>query len=97
MGQEVQVKINYHPKVLKEDIPRLPSEIARRIRNAIENKLMVDPVKYGLYLHRNLHGYRKLRVGEWRIIYRIVGNEVRIAAIGQRRDMEVYRTANKRV
>lgn len=89
------MNIKYHPKVKSEDIPRLSSNIAVRIENAIKKRLIVNPIKYGSYLHENLKGYRKLRVGDWRVIYRIVDNkEVRIIAIGNRKD--VYKFANIR-
>ena len=80
------MKIKYHPKVKNEDIPRLTSNIAARIENAIRNRLMVNPVKYGFFLRGTLNGYRKLRVGDWRIIYRIVDKEIRIIAIANRED-----------
>jgi len=89
------VKVRYHPKVKSEDIPRLSSNIAVRIENAIKKRLIVNPIKYGFYLHGSLKGYRKLRVGDWRVIYRIVDNkEIRIIAIGNRKD--VYNFANIR-
>jgi len=88
------VKVRYHPKVKSEDIPRLDSYIAIRIENAIRKRLMVNPIKYGYYLRGSLKGYRKLR-GDWRVIYRIVDNkEIRIIAIGNRKD--VYKFANIR-
>ena len=88
------MNIKYHPKVKSEDIPRLSYNIAVRIENAIRNRLMVNPRKYGFYLRGTLSGYRKLRVGDWRIIYRIVDKEIRIIAIGNRKD--VYKFANTR-
>ena len=88
------MNIKYHSKVKREDIPRLSSNIAIRIENAIKNRLMVNPIKYGFYLRGTLSGYRKLRVGDWRIIYRIVDKEIRIIAIGNRKD--VYKFAHIR-
>lgn len=88
------MNIKYHPKVKSEDIPRLSSNITARIENSIKNRLMVNPIKYGFYLRGTLRGYRKLRVGDWRIIYRIVDKEIRIIAIGNRKD--VYKFANTR-
>ena len=88
------MKIKYHPKVKNEDIPRLSSNITARIENAIINRLMINPVKYGFYLRGSLRGYRKLRVGDWRIIYRIVDKEIRIIAIGNRKVF--YKFANIR-
>jgi len=55
---------------------------------------MVNLIKYGYYLRGSLKGYRKLRVGDWRIIYRIIDKEIRIIAIGNRKD--VYKFANIR-
>lgn len=88
------MNIKYHPKVKSEDIPRLSSNITARIENSIINRLMVNPIKYGFYLRGTLRGYRKLRVGDWRIIYIIVDKEIRIIAIGNRKD--VYEFANTR-
>ena len=88
------MKVKYHPEVKSEDIPRLNSNIAIRIENAIRKRLIVNPIKYGYYLRGSLKGYRKLRVGDWRIIYRVVDKEIRIIAIGNRKD--VYNFANIR-
>ena len=89
------MKIRYHPKVKNEDIPRLSSNIAVRIENAIINRLLINPIKYGYFLRGSLKGYRKLRVGDWRIIYRIVGKEIRIIAIGNRKDVYKFATIRK--
>ena len=94
MEQKGKLNIKYHPKVKSEDIPRLSSNIAVRIENAIRNRLMVNPIKYGFYLRGTLSSYRKLRVGDWRIIYRIVDKEIRIISIGNRKD--VYKFAKIR-
>jgi len=87
MEQKGKLNIKYQPKVKSEDIPRLSSNIAIRIQNAIRNRLMINPIKYGFYLRGTLSGYRKLRVGDWRIIYRIIDKEIRIIAIGNRKDV----------
>ena len=69
--------------------------MAIRIENAIKKRLIINPIKYGFYLHGSLKGYRKLRVGDWRVIYRVINDkEIRIIAIGNRKD--VYKFANIR-
>ena len=89
------MKIKYHPRVKSDNIPRLSSNIAVRIENSIRRRLMVNPIKYGFHLRGSLKGYRKLRVGDWRVIYRVVDDkEIRIIAIGNRKD--VYKFANIR-
>ena len=76
----------YHPDIPR-DIAAIPVNIRERIRRAIENRLLVDPVSYGLPLRKSLRGYRKLRVGDHRVIYRIDGEKVIIFKIGNRKDV----------
>ncbi len=81
-------RIFYHPDVRKEDLPSIPSNIKERIKRAIEERLQKEPLKYGQSLKRTLRGYRKLRVGDYRIIFRVDKNAVIVLKIGHRK--EVY-------
>jgi len=80
--------IHYHPEIRK-DISSIPRNIKSRIQKAIEERLIVDPGKYGEPLRRSLRGYRKLRVGDYRIIYRVQAREIIVLKIGHRK--EVYK------
>lgn len=81
-------KVEYSESAVKE-IQSLDGSIKKIIKKAIEEKLMVDPLKYGLPLRRNLSGLFKLRVGSYRIIYQIKDKEVivLILAVGHRRSV----------
>ena len=81
-------RIFYHPDVRKEDLPSIPSNIKERIKRAIEERLLKEPLKYGQPLKRSLKGYKKLRVGDYRIIFRVDKNAVIVLKIGHRK--EVY-------
>jgi mRNA interferase RelE/StbE len=35
--------------------------------------------------------FRRLRVGEYRVIYRVEGDVLKVAAVGKRNDAEIYR------
>jgi len=87
-------KLLYHPDVFKEDIRRIPANIKRRIRKAIETRLLKDPILFGQPLRQSLKGHRKLRVGDWRVIYRVEHSNVIISMIGNRKD--VYQEVFKR-
>ncbi len=76
--------IEYHPKVVAEDIPDLSSAMKRRIHAAIEEKLMIAPELFGKPLRRSLAGYRKLRVGDYRVIFRIDLKKIKILIIQHR-------------
>ena len=80
-------RLEYHSKVVKEDIPGLPVKIKKRIQAAIEDKLITKPEVFGKPLRRSLRGYRSLRVGDYRVIYRIEENVVRIILIRHRADV----------
>jgi len=83
----------YHPDVLKEDLQDIPTNIKSRIRKAIETRLLKDPVMFGQPLRQSLKGHRKLRVGDWRVIYRVEHSNIVILMIGNRKDVyqEVFR------
>ncbi len=76
----------YHQEI-PQDLAEIPGNIKDRIRKAIETRLLIDPISYGLPLRKSLQGYRKLRVGDYRIIYRIQGKEILILKIGHRKDV----------
>ena len=81
-------KIIYSNKVITNDIPRLDATIAKRIKNAIETKLLTDPVRFGKPLQYSLSHLRSLRVGDYRVIYQleISDKHIRIVAISHLRD-----------
>lgn len=84
-----QYTIEYLETVTKEDIPKLPSTIKKVIKKAIEERLFVDPIGFGKPLRYNLKGHRRLRVGDYRIVYRIEvkTSVVLIVAIKHRKDI----------
>lgn len=88
-------EILYHESVSKNDIPKLPGSMKISIRRAIETRLITHPEFYGKPLRRSLAGYRKLRVGDWRIIFRIEGKKVKIFLIMHR--SQAYQHAEKRI
>jgi len=85
----------YHPDVKSKDIPTLNRDISKRIQRAIESRLTVEPQRFGEPLRRTLKGYWKLRVGDYRVVFKIVKNEVWIFGIMNRRD--VYQRIDKRL
>lgn len=81
-------RIEYLETVVRADIPALPKRARDRIRRAIETKLATDPVAFGKPLRYSLKGARRLRVGDYRVIYRVEPPEtVLVVKIGHRRDV----------
>ncbi len=86
--------IEYHPDVLKEDLPKISSAEKQRIRKAIEKKLFDTPQNFGVRLRKTLKNYWKLRVGDYRVIFKITGKKILVLKIGHRK--EVYEPHLKR-
>ena len=79
--------IKFAEIVVKEQIPTIPMPYRKQIKRAIEERLTIDPIKLGKPLKYSLFGLRRLRVGDWRIIYRINGDVVEIVKIGNRKEI----------
>jgi mRNA interferase RelE/StbE len=91
----MQYQIRYHPDVKTTDIPKLNKNIRDRIRRAIERKLLTQPGQYSEPLRKTLTSYRKLRVGDYRIVLRIDDEMITIYAICHRKN--VYQRMQRRV
>lgn len=73
----------------KKDFEKISPPMRKIIREAIEKKLTIDPVKFGKPLKYGLKGYRRLRVGDYRVIYRVDEQKVIviIVEIDHRKDI----------
>ena len=80
-------KVTYKASVEK-DLAALPKAEMKRILEKIERQLRSTPEKCPL-LKGRFAGLRKLRVGDYRIVFAITGKDVLILRIGNRKD--VYR------
>lgn len=89
--------IIYHHGV-EEDLECIGPAAARRVVKAIDTKLTRQPMQFGAPLSGNLSDFRKLRVGDYRVVYQVHEKKVLIyvLAVGPRRDKEIYRLAVKR-
>ena len=88
-------EVFYHSKVVKEDIVSLSPVWRDKIKFAIEEKLTIAPDFFGKPLRRSLKGYRKLRVGDYRVVFRIDKNMIYVLAIMHR--SIIYKKITKRL
>lgn len=89
--------IVYHHAV-EQDLESIGPSAARRIVRAIDEKLTRSPATFGASLSGNLANFRKLRVGDYRVVYLVKRKMVvvYVLAVGPRRDKEIYRAALNR-
>jgi mRNA interferase RelE/StbE len=78
-----------YKKSVRRDLKKLPKEELRRILGRIDEELLKKPESCPA-LKGQYAGLRKFRVGGFRIIYALLGNEVVILRIASR--LEVYKT-----
>ncbi len=88
-------ELRYHIDVKTIDLPQINKNLKIRIKNAIETRLMTAPHHYGEPLRKTLKGYWKLRVGDYRVVFKIIENEVWILGIIHRK--KVYEVVEKRI
>lgn len=86
-------RIKIHPLVIKEDFKEIPVQQQTTLLNTIQKKLSFDPRAYGRSLKGEFSGYWRLRIGDYRVVYKIVDEEIIVSVIkvGIRKDDKVYR------
>jgi mRNA interferase RelE/StbE len=91
-------EVIYHPEV-EDDLISVGHGAARRIIRAIDRKLTTEPLKFGDPLSGNLAMFRKLRIGDYRVVYQASEKKVivYVLAVGPRRDKDVYLDAVSRL
>jgi mRNA interferase RelE/StbE len=77
-----------YKKSIARDLGRLDKKEARRILDKIEKDLSERADSYPV-LKGEFAGLRKMRIGDYRIIFTIMDNDIIVLRIGHRRD--VYR------
>lgn len=87
--EKIRYLIEYDINI-EEKLRKLPKSVKEMIRKAIEKKLMVDPITFGKPLRYSLKGYRRLRVGDYRVIYKIVEDKILVIIIDLDHRKEVY-------
>lgn len=83
-------EIFYLPEVVKNQIPKLSLPVRNRIKKAIEKKLKIDPIAFGKPLRYSLKGLRRLRVEDYRVIYKIDEDIEKVIIIKVAHRREVY-------
>lgn len=91
----MEYELRYHPDVKATDLSKLDSKTKLILKKAIEDRLSSAPEVYGKPLQRTLKGYWKLRVGNYRIVYKVSDNTIIILAILHRK--KVYNKIKQRI
>ena len=75
-----------YKKLVHRDLKKLSKPEAKRILDLIETELIQKPESNPV-LKGQFAGLRKYRVGDYRVIYALLGQDILILRIGNRKDV----------
>ena len=84
-------QIRYLKVVAESHIPSLPARYKNTIKKAIDERLRTNPLVFGKPLRYSLKGHRRLRVGDYRVVYRIQPEEKTVLTVAILHRKKVYK------
>ncbi|MFI5333595.1 MAG: type II toxin-antitoxin system RelE/ParE family toxin [Chlamydiales bacterium] len=87
--EETRFKIEFLDRDTIKQFEKLPNTVQTSLGKAMLTRLEVDPIGHGKPLRYSLKGHRRLRVGDYLIVYRIDHPKrcVIIVAVDHRKDV----------
>ncbi len=83
--------------VLSIDLKKISKKEKIVIKKTIQQKLTTYPDLYSLPLRRPLGNYRKLRIGKYRVIFKLNIKKKQCLIIGIRHREDIYKKVSKRL
>lgn len=90
-------QVIYEEDVVEKDFTKLDGFNRQRIIKEVRKKLSVAPNQFGKPLRGKLKGYRRLRVGDYRVIYRVDREEAIILVVMVIHRRSKYRDVERRI
>lgn len=87
-------QVCYVDRVVDEDIPKLPKTMRELIKRAIESRLVADPIGLGKPLRYSVVGHRRVRVGDYRIVYRVDDKSKLVTMVIIKHRKDVYNSSD---
>ena len=87
--QEIRFIIEWD-KEAENNLVKFPKNIQKRITDAIRDRLSIGPNDYGKALIKEWKGHRRLRVGDYRVIYKVYEDRVIVFIVDIDHRKDVY-------
>jgi mRNA interferase RelE/StbE len=87
---DIRYKIIYLPKVIKNQLPSITKSMRERILKAVGEKLSSNPLEFGKPLKGDLKNHRRLRIGDYRVIYKVDQDIITVLIIEIDHRKDVY-------
>jgi mRNA interferase RelE/StbE len=82
--EEARYIVEFIDQEAIDQFESLPKDVQIVIGKAIRQRLETNPTLYGKPLRKNLIGYRRIRIGKYRVVYKIIGLKVVISVVDHR-------------
>lgn len=93
----MRYRILYDPRVWEDDFKNIDASNQKRIVKAIGEKLGQHPNRFGKRLKGELKDFRSLRVGDYRVIYRVEEQDVIVLVVKVGHRASVYKKVLRRL
>lgn len=82
------MQVQYYHEFI-EELEQLDKKMQKRIKDKLKDLFRTPFSKYShlAFKGKQFKGLYKLRVGDWRLIYKLVGEEVHFITLGHRSDV----------
>ena len=87
--EKIKYIIDYE-KGVEDNLKKIPKNIRDRIKIAIETRLTVAPNDFGKPLTKEWKDHRRLRVGDYRVIYKVFDHRVIVLIVDIDHRKDVY-------
>ena len=87
--EQTRYRIEYDICV-EEDLEKIPRNIKVRIKEAIQKRLTIAPNDYGKPLTKEWKEHRRLRVGDYRVIYKVFEDRVVVFIVDIDHRKDIY-------
>ncbi|MGH2638078.1 MAG: type II toxin-antitoxin system RelE family toxin [Rhabdochlamydiaceae bacterium] len=87
--EATRVRVDFLDQHVVDQLGSLPKTAQKMIKEAIKERLEIDPIGIGKPLQYSWKGHRRIRVSVYRVIYRVDNEKklVTIIAIDYRKDV----------
>lgn len=83
--------IEFTKKVKEQQLSKIPKTMRQRVLKAIESRLTISPNDVGKPLVKEWREHRRIRVGDYRVIYRVFEDRVLVLIVEIDHRKDVYK------
>ncbi len=80
-------EVVYGDLINSKNLKKFSPQVLKKIKQSIDAKLTTQPELFGKPLRKSLRGFRRMRISDFRVIFKIEKKVVKIVFIGKKPDV----------